>query len=284
MTTVTVFYLGATGYIGGAVLVDLLKSYPNLQVTELVRNPAHVEPVSELGVKVVQGSFTNSHKAELTTAILAGQKARVVEDGKPPAILYHTSGVAVFLDGTTEGKHDPNGKVWNDNDEADIRAITPQRVHGVVDDSAGSGCWLYRILYHVPRGMRGPVHGTGPSSLSPLEVRCAAPSRVNYVGEGSNLLYTLRLDDLVDLYRRVFGRILSREDATPMEGRHDRGWRLPRSSWKAERRHCGKASKVVGASQNLRGERAAALGWVPRPVALEDWVDDGIATMLARMQ
>jgi hypothetical protein len=37
----------------GAVLVDLLKSYLNLQVTALVRNPAHVEPVSELGVKVV---------------------------------------------------------------------------------------------------------------------------------------------------------------------------------------------------------------------------------------
>jgi D-arabinose 1-dehydrogenase-like Zn-dependent alcohol dehydrogenase len=115
----------------GAVLVDLLKSYPNLQVTALVRNPAHVEPVSELGVKVVQGSFSdsdlitshtraaditvnlaNSHKAELTTAILAGQKARVVEDGKPPAILYHTSGVAVFLDGTRqhatsmEARHD----------------------------------------------------------------------------------------------------------------------------------------------------------------------------------
>jgi hypothetical protein len=45
-----------------------------------------------------------------------------------------------------------------------------------------------------------------------------------------------------------------------------------------------RASRVVGANQNLRGERAAALGWVPRPVALEDWVDDGIATMLARMQ
>jgi hypothetical protein len=114
------------------VLVDLRKSYPDLQITALVRNPAYVEAVSALGVKVVQGSFSDtdliashtraaditvnlvdSDDVALTTTILTGQKARVVEDGKPPAILYHTSGVAVFLDGTTEGKHDPNGKVWN---------------------------------------------------------------------------------------------------------------------------------------------------------------------------
>jgi Trk K+ transport system NAD-binding subunit len=95
----------------GAVLVDLLKSYPDLQVTALVRNPAHVEPVSALGVNVVQGCFSDtdlitshprtaditvnladSDNVALTTAILAGKKARVVEDGKPPAVLYHTSG------------------------------------------------------------------------------------------------------------------------------------------------------------------------------------------------
>jgi hypothetical protein len=113
------------------VLVDLLKNYPDLQVTALVRNPANVEAVSALGVKVVQGTFSDadlitshtraaditinaadSDDVALTTAILAGHKARVVEDAKPPAILLHTSGVAVFLDGTSEGKHDPNGKVW----------------------------------------------------------------------------------------------------------------------------------------------------------------------------
>jgi hypothetical protein len=45
-----------------------------------------------------------------------------------------------------------------------------------------------------------------------------------------------------------------------------------------------RASMVFGASQNVCGERAAALGWVPRPVVLEDCVDDGITTMFARMQ
>jgi hypothetical protein len=149
----TVFYIGATGYIGGpwlpilvptytvtefvvlplgAVLADLVKSYPELKVTALMRNPSRAKAVRDLGVEVVQGSFSDtdlissrvraaditinsadSDDTALNEAILAGQRARVVDDGKPPAVLLHTSGVAVFMDGGKVGKHDPNSKLWN---------------------------------------------------------------------------------------------------------------------------------------------------------------------------
>jgi hypothetical protein len=98
----------------------------------LVRNPSHVEAVRNLGVDVVQGSFSDtdlisshargaditinsadSDSVVLNEAILTGQRARVADDGKPPAVLLHTSGVAVFVDGGKEGKHDPNSKIWN---------------------------------------------------------------------------------------------------------------------------------------------------------------------------
>jgi hypothetical protein len=152
------------------VLVALLKSHPDLEVTALVRNPAHLDAVRGLGVVVVEGKFSDvdlvtkharaaditintasSDDVVLTNAILAGHKARVAEDKKAPAIFLHTSGVAVFMDDGQEGKHDPNSKVWDvrshcrpflglvliyagqDGDEADIRAITPQKVHGPVD-------------------------------------------------------------------------------------------------------------------------------------------------------
>ena len=156
------------------MLADLLKIYPDLKVTALVRNPAHVDAVRRLGAEVVQGTFSDadlitSHAraaditvnaadaddVALSTAILAGHKARVVEDKQPPAVFLHTSGVGVFLDDGKEGKNDPNSKVWNvrspcrlglvlqeahplfyagqDGDEADIRAITPQMLHGQVD-------------------------------------------------------------------------------------------------------------------------------------------------------
>ncbi|KAH9959910.1 hypothetical protein BGW80DRAFT_1232514 [Lactifluus volemus] len=332
--TTTVFYLGATGYIGGscAVLVDLLKNYPDLQVTALVRNPANVEAVSALGVKVVQGTFSDadlitshtraaditinaadSDDVALTTAILAGHKARVVEDGKPPAILLHTSGVAVFLDGTSEGKHDPNGKVWKDSDEADIRAITNQMIHGAVDvpilQAAEAGHTESYIM--CPAAIVGP--GTGPVLASSLFWKFIvqfpiACKKANYVGEGSNLFYTLRLDDLVDLYRRVFGRILSRDDAkaspysryyvavsTPLTWKHIMtvlGGSLARlgklEDGTAESvpisAYPPPASFVFGASQNICGERAAALGWKPRPVVLEDWADEGLTTTFSKMQ
>ena len=151
-TLTTVFYLGATGYIGGplrahvqlfvliikrfyllgAVLADLVKTYPNLKITALVRNPLHVKTVHDLGVEVVQGSFSDtelissraraaditvnsadSDNTALNEAILAGQRARVVEDGKPPPVLFHTSGVAVFSDGGKDGKHDTKNKLWD---------------------------------------------------------------------------------------------------------------------------------------------------------------------------
>ena len=116
----------------GSVLAELIKTYPELKVTALVRNPSHIKAVRDLGVEVVQGGFSDadlisshvraaditfnsadSDDVALHKAILAGQRARVVDDGKPPPIFLHTSGVAVFMDGGKEGKHDPNSKVWN---------------------------------------------------------------------------------------------------------------------------------------------------------------------------
>jgi len=114
------------------VLAELVKTHPELKFTALVRNPSYVEAVRNLGVEVVQGTFSDTDlissqaRAEditinsgdsdsivLNEAILTGQRARVVDDGKPPAALLHTSGVAVFVDGGKEGKHDPNSKIWN---------------------------------------------------------------------------------------------------------------------------------------------------------------------------
>jgi len=118
----------------GAVLNDLVQAYPlDVRITALVRNPAHSDAIKSLNVvDVVEGSFNDtalitsmardaditinmgdSDDVELTKAILAGQRLRVTEDLKSPAVLLHTSGVAVFADGTTDGKNDPQAKVWN---------------------------------------------------------------------------------------------------------------------------------------------------------------------------
>lgn len=150
----TVFYIGATGYIGGmyhysshpgpdltttslplgAVLADLVQAYPDIRVNALIRNPAHSAALKANNnvVDIVEGSFGDtaliaskardaditfnagdSDDVGLTKAILTGQRLRVSADLRPPAALVHISGVAVFADGTTDGKHDPEAKVWN---------------------------------------------------------------------------------------------------------------------------------------------------------------------------
>jgi len=327
----TVFYIGATGYIGGAVCADLVKAFPDLQITALVRNPSHFEAVSALGVKVVQGSFSDidlisshvraaditvnsgdSDNVELNEAILAAQKARVVDGGKPPPVLLHTSGVAVFCDGGTEGKHDPNGKVWDDSNEEDIRSITPQMLHGPVDApilrASEEG---YTESYIVcPAAVVGPSRGPVPSGsvfFKFISQFSLALKKLVYVGEGENHFYMVTLDDLVDCYRRVIGLILSRtvSKASPYARYYiavsmPYPWKHIMTVFGAVLSRIGKledgipqsvsvstlpfpASLFLGSTQRVRGERAKALGWEPRSVVLEDWAEEGIKDALARL-
>jgi len=49
----SVFFLGATGYIGGSFLVALRAKYPNSRITALVRNPGNKQAVLDAGVQEV---------------------------------------------------------------------------------------------------------------------------------------------------------------------------------------------------------------------------------------
>ncbi|KAF8499100.1 NAD-binding protein [Russula emetica] len=332
MALSTVFYIGATGYIGGAVLAELVKAHPELKFTALVRNPSHVEAIRSLGVEVVQGSFSDtdlissharaaditinsgdSDSIVLNEAILTGQRARVVDDGKPPAVLLHTSGVAIFMDGGKEGKHDSNSKIWNDADEADIRSITPELLHGQVDvpilQAAEKGHTESYII--CPAAVVGPSRGPVRANsffFKFMAQLALAFKKTFYVGEGENVFYTVRLDDLADLYKRVFAHILSREGAkaSPYSKYYiavstPDTWKHITTTIGAVLARIGKledgtahsvsisivpppASSFLGASQHVRGERAKDLGWEPRPVVLEDWVDEGITSAVATLQ
>lgn len=110
MSTLSVFFLGATGYVGGSVLVDFVKRYPTFTWTALVRNQKDVSPVEAVGpnVKVIIGSFkeialieanakehditinlANCDDLDLTQAVIRGQEERAASGGRKP-ILIHT--------------------------------------------------------------------------------------------------------------------------------------------------------------------------------------------------
>ena len=63
----TIFILGATGYIGGSILQDLLDD-PNYSITALVRSAEKAKNLETFGVKVILGSLDDSDKVQQATA------------------------------------------------------------------------------------------------------------------------------------------------------------------------------------------------------------------------
>lgn len=313
------------------MIADLVGAYPDLEVTALVRNPAQFNAFQPIGVKVVKGSFNDtdivtshartaditvnmgdSDDVGLTTAILAGQKARVTEDHKSPAVLLHTSGVAVFSDGT-DGKHDPKAKVWNDGDEDDIRAINAEMLHGAIDSQILRAAKEGHTVSYIacPGAVVGP--STGPVPAASVFFKFLAEialgyKKAVYVGEGSNVFYMVRLDDLVSFYRLLFARILSGKDANAspysryyIAVSNPVPWKHMSTVVGATLKRLGKVEDdkpqsvsiselqppvdtFVGKTQHVRGERAEALGWKPRPVVLEDWAEEGFKSALEKLQ
>ncbi|KAI0312936.1 hypothetical protein OF83DRAFT_1066409 [Amylostereum chailletii] len=169
----SVFYLGATGYIGGvlfllfppapmypliflmilagSVLVSLVKRHPSWTVNALVRNEKNIEPVRRLGVTVVEGSFADkaliteqSRTADIVfnvadcddtslTTAILDGMKQRFHEGKPKGILIHTSGCAIFLNDNPDGNLDHDCRLWNDSNEEDMKSITTSQMHGQVD-------------------------------------------------------------------------------------------------------------------------------------------------------
>ncbi|KAH9997990.1 hypothetical protein BJV77DRAFT_982663 [Russula vinacea] len=286
----TVFFIGATGYLGGAVLADLVGAFPDLDVTALVRNPQHFNALKSLGVKDTDIITSNARAADITLNIgdshPGGQRARVAEDHKPPAALLHTSGVAVFADPARDGKHEPNAKVWN------VRKILRAAEKG------------HTVSYIVcPGAIVGP--STGPVPAVSIFYRFIVDitlsfKKVIYVGEGANVFYMVRLDDLVRFFRVLFAQILSGKDANASP--YSRYYIAHISTVVgATLKGIGKledgkpqsisASNLqppvdvfMGATQHVRAERAVALGWEPRTVVLEDTAEEELKSAWEKAQ
>ncbi|KAI0041066.1 NAD(P)-binding protein [Auriscalpium vulgare] len=321
----SVFFLGATGYVGGSVLVAFRERYPSLPITALVRNPAHVDTIRSTGVAVLQGSFTDTalieeqsyaHDIVVNTAdsddvpfveaILRGSRRRA-DEGKAKSVFIHTSGVAVFLDDGKDGRFDPGAKVWNDNDEDDIKAITPDRLHGQVDFpilQAGKEGYVETYIISpaaIVGDSRGPVNN-GSFFLKFVVQFYTALQRAVYVGEGSNHFTLVHIDDVVDLFLRVFELSVKPSVSTSPHARYFIATSGP-VAWKtiatvvggelARRGLLADSTpqsvaladlppmvSFMGASERVVGERSLALGWKARPVSLEDNIERDIDAVL----
>lgn len=71
---------GATGQLGRLVIEQLLKTVPANQIVAIVRNPAKAEALSQQGIIVRQGDYTD--QAALTTALKGVEKLLLISSSE----------------------------------------------------------------------------------------------------------------------------------------------------------------------------------------------------------
>ncbi|KZW01988.1 NAD(P)-binding protein [Exidia glandulosa HHB12029] len=236
-TTKKVFFLGASGYIGGAIFVKLHDTFPKYEWVALNRNPKTNDRLLAAGFsRVVQGSHSDLEIIEalcaaadivvncadaddlpLAQAVLRGHKSAYERTGQRP-VLVHTSGTGVVTD-KAEGQltAEAREKIYNDNSEADIRSIPEDKPHRDVDLTifrAGEEGYVNAYII-APSTIyatgKGPVRNI--SQQIPNIVRWTLKRGKGFViGEGTNIWPGVHIDDLADLYALVLQKAL-KEDA-----------------------------------------------------------------------
>ncbi|KAI1264024.1 hypothetical protein F5Y18DRAFT_437215 [Xylariaceae sp. FL1019] len=227
----SILVLGATGFIGAPLCQALKRIHPEWNVTAQLRRTSTLSEKdlnTKLGTvdRVVQVSdwtdfdaiksasaehdlvinAGNSFTADPVTAIIAGLQERK-KQGKL-AKLLHISGGGNWLDFGMSGNFNPDSKVWNDDNVDDIKNIHKDMFNGqsdtaVLQAGAESGLDTYIVCPSVVYGgaaIDAPGLGVGYTLLTgnakPL-------GYVPYVGEGTALLSTTHIVDLINFLVKI---------------------------------------------------------------------------------
>ncbi|KAH9939261.1 NAD(P)-binding protein [Epithele typhae] len=239
MTTKTnIFYTGATGYIGGAVLARLL-AHPNaanFEITALIRSEAKGKLLQEeFGIKPLVGSLEDVDKIMAASeaanvvfnmadcddipsaqAILAGMKIRHEKTGEIP-ILIHTSGTGMLLE-DSRGAARPDAIVYDDMNMEHVKSIPPDAIHRPVDtlivaaDVAGhvrahmvAPSIVFGMTSHALVAAR--IANASSSAMAHLARTAIARGRPPVVGEGKSVWPIVHIDDTADIYPRLLDAV-----------------------------------------------------------------------------
>ncbi|GJJ06537.1 hypothetical protein Clacol_000729 [Clathrus columnatus] len=314
-----VFILGATGYIGGSVLVSILQAYPTWEITALVRSTSSVGPLKELGVhEVVIGTHedlelivnltsladvvincADADDLPLTRAIVDGVKIRSkinASESKGKPILIHTSGTGVISD-QAEGEFMESGKkIWNDNSEYDIRSIPAEQPHRLVDlevfrADLSEYCSAYII---APSTIYGT--GTGPGNRISQQI----PTAVRTAVKRSQAVH---IADLTKLYLLVLSRALSRVSEPSSYAKfyfasvQEHVWgdvirqiaqilyeikRIPSPDVKSVSLREEPDLRYLANNSRSMSERGFSIGWKPHAPSIEETLEEDVVATLAK--
>ncbi|KAH7097021.1 hypothetical protein BKA62DRAFT_820166 [Auriculariales sp. MPI-PUGE-AT-0066] len=229
----SILILGVTGYIGGAVLVNAIKAFPKSEISVLVRHDKHDAAIKATGVASVLHGDTDNVEAlrdifskfdvvinvapddnALVDAIIVGLKTHKERTGKR-AVYVHTTGVLAVSD-AAQGAWDPNYKYISDLDTAALRAVPPTAFHRsnelkVYEADAAKDIYGYLICPGWVWGISpGPVR---KNNTGMLQTYTSVFGKGVFIGQGTNRLATIHIDDLAELVVLILRRALSGVDA-----------------------------------------------------------------------
>ncbi|CAI7652364.1 unnamed protein product [Penicillium crustosum] len=229
----------------------------------------------------------SSFDPSLSKAIIDGLKER---KHTLKGTLIHVSGGGNFIDGRTDGKYDPAGKVWNDASEDDIKQVNPSMLNGAADrlilDAGNEGnINTFIVCMALTYGLSdGPFPSIGVG-YKILTSNAQSLGYVPYVGDGSSVLSVVHIDDglkfllrIVDIaathkvvgsaesrYYITYGERVSWKDVAKVLARtlHKKGV-LPSPeprSVSIEEAGQGEIPKLLGSNMLVQGDRATELGF-----------------------
>jgi len=244
MAELKVFITGATGYIGGAVLTNLLKKHKDgksFHVSTLIRDSAQEKIFRDLNVKPVLGSLDDvqviekeSYESDIVintancdheasaTAIVKGLTRRAHDNkhARKP-LLIHTSGTGVLIDHIKTG--DPTDFFFSESTLGDYDGVDVAQPHRIVDRivlAAGKSKDI-DIIIVCPPMIYG--EGDGPfnqhSQQIPKLIKLGISNKyVGHIGKGNNKWNNVHILDLADLYILLLEKALEGKAPVNHEG------------------------------------------------------------------
>ncbi|CAF1484169.1 unnamed protein product [Didymodactylos carnosus] len=231
----TIFLTGATGYIGGQVLSELLASRKSqYKVTALVRGEERAAKLRDLGVETIIGSLDDTnllskassqaniviHTADAdhpgsATAIVNGllQTASASER----KIFIHTSGTGVISD-NAKGAY-TSDKIYSDLNVDDIKALPDKAIHRNVDlivSAVGADPSNYITTAII---MPPTIYGIGAGPFNKLSIqipeviRFGIQHRKIYIPfEGENIWSSIHIKDLGRAYIHLLDKLIENKE------------------------------------------------------------------------
>ncbi|KZL79645.1 nad dependent epimerase dehydratase family protein [Colletotrichum incanum] len=285
-----VLYTGATGFVGGTVLSQILHtSYPeikNLSITALVRKPEQASLLKQRGIEAIvfegldDSEFLKKTASEYdyvihtpsgfhtgsAVALIEGLAQRKKQTGKDVHFI-HTSGTSNLAERTITKEarevHEwsDKEKVFEFEEEKEAEENYAQRTTDVAVVKTGerTGVKTYIMMPPTIYGRGTGLFNQGSMQI-PSIIRGAVKAGVpEYVGDGTARLGHVHVTDLALLYELVLNKVFSGEEI-PYGRRGIYFSNTGSHNWRDLAGYVGRAGVALGALKSAE----------PRSVTLEE--------------